>query len=849
MKFFKGILLTFLIILITGNIEVSARTINGIVTDSVTGENLGYVNVYFKKAKGGTLTDNSGNFTFTTPFFHDIISVSSLGYNTYTTKVDSSFLNIRLSPTTVQLAELVVNPGKQKYSKKNNPAVQLMERIRKNAPNHDPRKKEFYSADKEVRMALGLNDYHFENEANKGAGKYDFLKEYVDTSLITGLPYLALSVKETIATDIYSSFKGHKEIIRAKRSNGIDEAFNQENISMLLDEIFREVDIYNNDITLMSNKFVSPLSHIGANYYKYFITDTLQNNGNNLIELTFVPHNPESFGFNGRLYVEEGDSVTYVKKLVMRVPASINLNYVRNLYIIQDFSLDNNGLFHKDKDLMGVELQIIPGTQIFYAERYNHYGNYNAEKSSDSWEDYFAVGGESVILPNAESMDDTFWNENRLIPLSDENINRPSLIARLREIPVFYWAEKILTILVTGYIKTNKESIFDFGPVNTLVSTNTVEGVRFRLGGVTTANLSKRWFARGYVAYGTKDKKLKYRAETEWSFIDKKYHSREFPVNTLRLSHEYDYDMIGQHYLFTNADNIFLSWKREKNDKFTMRRISRVDYIYENPNGWSFEIGAVHQRQQPTPWLTFEKASSTPDKPRFLRHYDSSYLYFKLRFAPNEKFVQSTSERIPINFDAPIITLTHEYGPAKLLGSDYEINRSELSIQKRFWFSVFGYTDIILKGGIIWSSVFYPALMWPNANLSYTIQPESYSLMNPMEFATDHYFSWDITYWGNGILFNRIPLIKKTKIREVITFKGLMGGLNKRNNPSFNKNLLAFPEYVKVNQLSLTPYMELSAGIDNILTILRVDYVWRLSYKNITGISNSGLRISLHFNF
>ena len=199
--------------------------------------------------------------------------------------------------------------------------------------------------------------------------------------------------------------------------------------------------------------------------------------------------------------------------------------------------------------------------------------------------------------------------------------------------------------------------------------------------------------------------------------------------------------------------------------------------------------------------------------------------------------------------DAPIFQLTHEFGPKGFLGSAFTVNVTELSFQKRFWFSSFGFTDIILKGGKVWSKVQYPALLWPNANLSYTIQPESYSLMNPMEFANDWYGSLDMTYWLNGLIFNRIPFINKAKLREVLTFKLLMGGLSEKNNPEYDSELFRFPYDSQTYTLGETPYMELGVGLDNILTILRVDYVWRLTYRDLPGIDRSGLRVSLHFSF
>jgi hypothetical protein len=182
-----------------------------------------------------------------------------------------------------------------------------------------------------------------------------------------------------------------------------------------------------------------------------------------------------------------------------------------------------------------------------------------------------------------------------------------------------------------------------------------------------------------------------------------------------------------------------------------------------------------------------------------------------------------------------------------VLGADYDYNRTDLGFQKRFWFSAFGYTDVILKAGKIWDKVPFPLLMIPNANLSYTIQYESYALMNAMEFLNDRYASWDLTYFGNGVLFNRLPLVKELKWREVLTFRGLYGDLSDKNNPAKSDGLFLFPE--GSYQMGKKPYMEVGVGVENILRFLRFDYVWRLTYRELPDVDTSGLRVSLHFTF
>lgn len=738
-----------------------------------------------------------------------------------------------------QLQELVVNPKKEKYSKKDNPAVALMRRVREYQKNGDPTLKQNYSYDQYDKTTLGLLDFS-ERELNR----HQFLKDYVDTTRYGARPVLYVLMKEKNATQIFSDEgKTHKTVVKGRSSSGIDEALDDGNVNTMLEEILREVDIYGNDITLMTNRFVSPLSAIGADYYKYFITDTLDVEGVRCIQLTFSPHNPESFSFMGNLYIELGDTTGFVKKVSMKVPRTINLNYVDNLYIDQTFEKDSLGKRHKVLDEINVDLCIVKGTQRFYSRRSTRYSNFSYEKRKDLDKAYDMLGDIWEIDTDSNNTGG-FGSIQRMESLSRAEANMGSFMTRLREVPFFYWAEKVLVILVNGYIKTGKPSKFDIGPVNTMISGNTIEGVRLRFGGMTTANLSPHLFARGYVAYGTRDHRWKYKGELEYSFNRKKYHSREFPLNSIRATYMYDLDMLGQHYLFTNADNVFLTWKRRPSNLATYRKLGKLEYNLELPNQFSFSVWGEYVNQQATRWLPFVNGRGD-----IIRDYSRTSFGVKLRYAPGEKFVQGKSARVQINLDAPVIQLSHEWGPSGLFGSDFVTNKTELSVQKRFWFSAFGYTDIILKGGIIWSQVQYPELMWPNANLSYTIQPESYSLMNPMEFAIDKYASWDLTYWGNGVLFNRIPLVKKAKLREVVGFKGIYGGISDRNKPELHDNLFRFPDDSGTRYMGRTPYMEISAGIDNIFTILRFDYIWRLSYRDTPGADRSGIRIALHFTF
>lgn len=847
----KNVIYVLCIVISTINVysqhPVAPTTITGIVRDSVNHEPIPYAAIFFKGSDKGLLANEKGEFNMTTSTNFISLSVSTMGYKekeVFVNKGKTNELIIDLVPTGVALKEVVVNYKKDKYSKKNNPAVIFMEKLRARRNLYNPKNHDYYSFDKHTKINLGLNNFSEEQKKNWIMKKFSFIFDYLDTSEVSGKPILNVSVKEKISTEYYRK-KPHneKELIRGNKSAGIDEVFDQESIQRFLEDVFREVDIFGNDITIMQNRFVSPLSGIGENYYKYYLTDTIPVEGVNCIELSFVPFTPESFGFTGRIYVPVEDTTLFIKRVKLNVPKSINLNYVENIYMIQDYEKAPDGSRLKIKDDMTVEFQIMPSTQGLYARRLTKYRNHSFDAPQNA--ELFNQEGRTILAENALYMPEQFWNDNRQIPIKESENSISKMLVRLREVPAFYWTEKIVVTLISGYIPTReKNSKFDFGPMNTTISGNPVEGMRLRVGGMTTANLSKNLFSRGYLAYGVKDKKLKYQAELEYSFNDKKYHSMEFPVHSIKASHSYDVDQIGQHYFFTNADNVFLAFKRQTNDKMTYLRTSNLQYTLETQSGFSVSTSLKYDTQEATKWLPFVDGFGN-----IYKKYNEASFNVTLRYAPGEKFYQTKNYRIPINLDAPVFTLTQTYAPKGLMNSLTTINKTEFSVQKRFWFSAFGYTDIILKAGKIWSEVNYPNLLIPNANLSYTIQPESYTLMNALEFANDQYLSWDLTYWANGAIFNRIPMLKYLKLREVFSFRGLYGKLSDKNNPEYNKSLFRFPQNTNCRPMEKKPYMELGVGLDNIFTILRLDYVWRLTYRDAPGIDKSGLRIQLHFTF
>ena len=827
--------------------QAAVTQITGLVRDSLSHEGIAYASIALVGTSEGTLATEHGGFTINTRSDFSRIRITAMGYSPKEVEVkrgQGSVLLIDLVSSGVELEELVVHKGKEKYSKKNNPAVDMIKKLRAKRDDNDPRRFPHYGYSQYERMMVGFGDL---DEIVKKPEDQKWIDEYADTSLLTGKRVLPFSIKETVARDYYASNPDvHKQVIIGTKNAGIDEQIDQTSIKKVLDDFMGEVNIFQNDVPLLTNRFVSPLSRIAVDFYKFYLNDTVMLDGERCAVLSFVPFTPQTFGFLGRLYVSLEDTTMFIKRVTMGVPHDINLNYVQRMSIVQNFERAPNGSRLKVRDNVEVSMKLISGLPEVFARRETSYRDHYFSRPEVG---VFTNKAEQTVEGSAAFMPDEFWQEYRPAGVRTTTTTMQNLMKRLRGSKWFYWAEQVILVLVNGYVPTAKVSKVDIGPLNTTISGNSVEGLRLRLGAMTNVNLSRHWFARGYLAYGFRDKKFKYMGSLEYSFLPKKALDQEFPIHSLRLTHRYDVDKLAQHYLYTNQDNVFLTLKRHKDVRMQYLRTTRLEYRHEWYNHFSIALGVEHNIHEATQYVPFVYADG-----RSRLRYTQAGFTAQLRFAPGETFYQSRSYRIPINMDAPIITLNQTYMPKGFMGSLHEVNKTELGLQKRFWFSAFGYADVIIKGEKVWSQVAYPDLLMPNVNLSYTIQPESYALMKPMEFINDQALSWDLTYWGNGILMNRLPLIKKLRLREVISLRGVWGSLSDKNNPSSQisdgqPGIFLFPTDALCQPMGGKPYMEAGVGLDNILTILRVDYVWRLTYRDHAGTDRRGVRIQLHFNF
>ncbi len=812
-----------------------------------------YISVYYEGKGVGVITNQEGEYVIRTQPGWNELTFSAVGYKKKAIKIrpGERTLNVKLAPDDILLSELVVKPKKERYSRKNNPAVDFMRKVIANKKNLKLKENDFYSYDKYQKMKTSLSNITDEKLTKGIYKRFSFLKDQMESSLLTDSTYiLPLSVQETASSTIFRKEpESEKEIIRGFNSSGIEEFFSTgDMLSTVLTDVFSDINIYDDDIRLLQRRFVSPIGRNAISFYKFYLMDTIQVGQDECVHLTFVPQNSMDFGFTGHLYVLK-DSTYAVKKCTMKLPKKTGVNFVESMDIIQEFQQLEDGNWVLTDDDMIVELKLIKSIEGVEVQRTTKYTNYNFEPIE---EHFFKIKGDVIKQSDMMNQNEEFWANVRQVPLTKTENNMDLFIKHLESIPGFKFIIFGAKAFIENFVETGNPSKFDIGPINTMMTSNYLEGFRMRLSGKTTAAFNPHWFLQGYGAYGLKDNRWKYFGEVTYSFKKADFFPWEFPKHYLSLSYKNDVMAPMDKYLMTDKDNIFVSLKVSPVEHMSYVKDATLTYEKETHSGFSVKATAKHRQDEPAGKLEYIKNNKEKTA---ITKMNTTEFGITLSYSPGQTYINTKQRRRPVSLDAPVFKLSHTTG-INGLGGDYKFNLTEASIWKRFWFSSWGKLDVTLNAGAQWNRVPFPLLILPAANLSYITQDnETFNLINNMEFLNDRYVSLALTYDMNGKLFNRIPLIKKLKWREVFRIRGLYGHLTDKNNPyiSNNEDLFLFPtndgEVMSHIMDKKTPYLEASFGIYNIFKILHIEYVHRLTYRNLPNINKNGVRFMIRMVF
>ena len=849
-----ALVITVIILNVTAMYAQSGLTrIHGNVKDE-NGEVLPYTTVRLKDTSTGCITDYNGNFSFNAKADGQTLVVTSIGYKDYEVKLTSRTsypLKITLTSSAYDMEEVVIKPTRERYQKKGNPAVELITEIINRRNEDNPFNNEFVSRDRYETFLIALDNFTEEKQQQATFRNFPFLQEYVDTSKVSGKPVLNVSSRELAATDYFQKRPSRqKQKVHGREWIGIEDFLPDEEVRASLEATLKDVDLFNDKVMIMRNEFVSPFSDIATTYYRFYLQDTLLVEGEKCVDLAFVPRNLQSFGFTGHLYITV-DSTHFVKWVQMNVPYDINLNFVEYMNVEQKFDRDSEHPRLLTYECITAELKLYDFIDGIYGRREVFYSGYKFNDDVDT--EPFTHQEPIIETADALDRDSEFWAQYRNMDDGGDGGKTQDveeMIARLREVPVYYWTEQLINLIFSGFVPVREENNpFYVGPINTILSYNGMEKLRIKLGGMTTANLNPHLFGTGYLIYGLDDNRFKYYGRLEYSFLPKKEQWNEFPVHSIRLQYEDDIYQYGQQYLYTNKDNALLSIKRLPDNMIGYVRNSELTYTMERHSGFSF-TGVLRNRvNEATRFIPMERSDGSGPVNEIMQ----TELEIGLRYAPHEKFVQHKWNRKSKTPEHPVFTLNHTFSKAGLLGSDYSIQHTELSYRQRIMAAPIGYFDVMLRAGKIWGQAPYPLLIIPNANLSYTYRKETFETMTPMEFVMDQHLTWDVVYYMNGLIFNRTPLLKKLKLREVLYCRGTWGSLSDKNNPAIDKsgNIFLYPtdRSKATGTVMNEPFVEIGAGVENIFKLMSINWFKRMTYKNSPDVDQWGLRIAVHLQY
>lgn len=851
----KNILILLLLILAQA---AGAQTITGVVVEESTGDTIPFPSVQYKKEKIATSGNAYGRFSIKR-LNGEKLTFSAVGYQELTILIGPntpSEMKITLKTDTKQLKGVTVKTKRSKYSRKNNPAVELMKRViaakkRTDLANHD-----YYQFNKYQKITFAINDIKPTELENEKLKKKKWLINQIETCPYNNKLILPLSVDETVTRNIYRKDpKTEKSIIMGQSSSGVNDLIETGDIlNNVLKDVFTDVDLYDDQIRLLQYPFTSPIGKDAISFYRFYIVDTVYVDRDKCFHLQFLPNNQQDFGFRGEIWIL-ADSTLHVKRCNLTLPKKSDVNFVDNLQIIQEYTRLPEGDWALTTDDMFVEMSIAKFLTKAIVIRTTRMSDYAFDELPDK-----LFKGKTKVLHESNAMmrDEAFWDKYRSVELTKSESSMDAFINNLSQQKAFKYIIFGVRAFIENFVETgsqNHPSKVDIGPINTMISSNFIDGVRTRISAQTTANLNPHWFLSGYYARGWDSRKNYYKGELTYSFNKKEYLPREFPKRTLTFTSTYDVCSPSDKFMHTDKDNVFTALKWTKVEK--MMFYNRQQLSFEREEEWGFRttISLKTEENEACGDLFFKPLSMVGMEDAMIgqRKFRTTEARIELRYAPGETFINTKQRRLPVNLDAPVFTLSHTTGIKGFLGGDYDYNFTEASIYKRLWLNSWGKIDILAKGGIQWNKVPFPLLIMPAANLSYIISDETFNLINNMEFLNDRYASLDISWDLNGKIFNRIPLLKKLKWREWLGIKCLWGTLTDKNNPTLAANagdgmLMEFPEGSYIMD-SKRPYIELIAGIHNIFKIIHIQYVHRLNYNHLPTATKNGVRLMMRLTF
>lgn len=797
-------------------------TITGKVFDSETKEPLPFVPVLIKGTTVGSTTDFDGNYSITTTKLGDSIVASYVGYKKLTRAIkrgENQTINMPMVLEGVNLLEVVIKPGE-------NPAHRIIRNVIAHKQFNNKRKLDAYQYETYNKVEFDLNRIPKEMQEKKLFKPIKFVFDNVDSVYSGEKPSLPIFITESLS-DLYfrSNPNLKKEVIKASKVTGIENT----SITSVMGDMYQNINIYDNNILVFGKDFVSPISDNGFFYYKYYLEDSLFIGNTRCYQIRFKSKRPQELCFSGNMWIS--DTTWAIKRIEMSIPKDANINFINAANVVQEFTqIDSTWMLSKDRLI--IDFAMNKNQVGIYGRKTTSYKDFKINQPKDV--KFYEFGDKIVVEDNALKQTDEFWNANRHDSLSIREKKIYHMIDTIKTLPVYKTWVDIFTLFVSGYKVVNN---FEIGPYFNLISYNKIEGPRVRFGGRTSSKFSRWYELQGYVAYGFNDEKFKYSIGVK-SFISKKPHRQ-----LVGMTYKSDYEILGQSQNGFSQDNIFASLFRTS----PLTNLTRVDQTYawyerEWIDGLTSKVTLAGRTITPllaNAYKYYKKDGSIGTK----ENIKNTEVRLNIRFAYKEKFISGDFSRISLGTKWPVLQINYAKSLQNAFRGEYDYQKVVFNLSDRVrLISLLGYTDYTAEVGKIFGAVPYPLMELHGGNETYVYDYMSFNMMKYYEFASDQYASIGMFHHFEGLLFNKIPLIKKLKWREVVTCKALWGSVNEKN-----RRTLIFP--TTLNALGNEPYAEVSAGIENIFKVFRIDALWRSTYLRPRSIENFGVKFGFQLAF
>lgn len=830
------------------NLTGQTATLQGKVIDQATKEAIPFASVAAPDRKTGTRTDWDGSFKIAWDGKPLLLKFSSLGYKNleFTFTERKANLVVELEPDNVLLQTVTIKP--KKYRNKNNPTVELIRRVIDNRKNNRVEGFQSYKEEQYEKILMGFTNVSDKLRNKKVFKSWKPMTDNIDTSLIEGVRATPAFLQESVQ-DFYSqrSPKRSKIWVKAQKKVKFD-LLDAAGIDKYLRYLYQESDIYDDFVVLVSDHFVSPIADNAPLFYRYYPIDTVEAEGSKIVRLSFFPRNKTDMMLQGEMHIAL-DSTYPVTRIIYTVNPNINLNWVRQLEMDQQFRKMDNGKWVLSEENYILDFGVSKNGLGIFGKRYVSHQNpqMGAAISDTIFQKTFEL---RTLRAGAEVQDSIFWKNSRHAELSKTEAQVYVAMDSLQRTLLFKRIAKTTHLLIAGHWKPKALPGIEIGRINTFYSFNPVEGDRARFGFRTNPDFSKQFNFEGYIAYGFRDQRWKYGAAFNIA-LDKGRPFNQFPYNMLRVNYQQDLLTPGVLIIGTFApSSLATSLVRGTNDRFLFQKKLVVQYEREFQNRFSYMVGFEHRDLSPLGSLTF---TPTDDVLPNGGNVVAATPYLQLRYAPGEEFYQTrVGWRKRIRFKN-ILQARYSRGVKGIGGSQYNYDEVAATYYRFSNLPPIGYNYFYVEAGGVFGKVPYPLLTVHRANQTFGYRFLAYNLMNFMEFVSDRYVAVNMEHNFYGFFVNKIPLLRRLKLREYITCKVLYGQISEQNRPRPGSGLYELPTYSDGRPLTYSleakPYIEGSIGIGNIFKVVRLDLVRRFTYLDHPETAKFGVRIAAALQF